>query len=197
MAANALPITRNSIHVVIDMQELFASHPDWGIPTANSIVNSITALAMHRPERTLWTRFIPASNVASASGCWRPYYQRWPRATLEAGADIELISPLKAMARPEMIFDKAGYSAFKNAGFETRLRAMEADTLILSGAETDICVLSTALSAIDRGFFVVLATDAITSIDLKAHRDTLEVLMPRFAPQIRLAASEKIISAWR
>ncbi len=196
MESGPLPITARSVHVVIDMQELFVDHPDWGIPSAGSIVDGVAALARHRPERNLWTRFIPARNANLAQGCWRPYYERWPRATIEGGAKIDIVPALRALAAPDAIFDKSGYSGFGNPRFLERLRAMDADTLILSGAETDICVLSTALSAIDLGFFVVLAADAMTSLDLKAHRAMLDQLMPRLTPQIRMARVAEILGAW-
>jgi nicotinamidase-related amidase len=197
MTSAGLPLTAKSVHVVIDMQELFASHPDWGIPTAGSIVEGVSALARHRPDRTLWTRFIPARNASLARGCWRPYFERWPRATLDSGASVELLPALRVLASPGSIFDKEGYSAFENPRFLERLRKMEADTLVLSGAETDICVLSTALNAIDCGLFVVLAVDAMTSNDLASHKATLEIVMPRYQPQIRLASVAEILKTWR
>ena len=197
MTGVGLPLTARSVHVVIDMQELFASHPDWGIPTATSIVDGVSALVQHRPDRTLWTRFIPARNASLARGCWRPYFERWPRATLDSGASVELLPSLRSQALPGTVFDKEGYSAFENPRFLEQLRAMDADTVVLSGAETDICVLSTALNAIDYGLFVILALDAMTSNDLASHKATLEVVMPRYQPQIRMASVADILKAWR
>ncbi len=43
------------------------------------------------------------------------------------------------------------------------LRARNVGTLIISGSETDACVASTVLSAIDIGYKVVIARDAICS----------------------------------
>ena len=37
------------------------------------------------------------------------------------------------------------------------------DTLVISGSETDVCVLSTVLGAVDRGYRVVIAIDALCS----------------------------------
>jgi nicotinamidase-related amidase len=186
-----------SVHAVIDLQSLFSSHPDWGVPTAGAIVDGVAALARHNPSRTLWTRYIPAKDSQTAKGCWRSYFEKWPRATLNAGVDVNLLPQVKELAQSNAVFDKSGYSAFENPRFLERLRALGADTLILSGLETDVCVLSTALGAIDQGFFVVLATDALTSFDLAAHRMVLDALMPRFAPQIRLATVAQILDVWR
>ena len=122
--------------------------------------------------------------------------RRPARATLDSGASVELWPALRSQALPGSIFDKEGYSAFENPRFLERLREMEADAVVLSGAETDICVLSTALNAIDHGFFVILAVDAMTSNDLTAHKATLEMVMPRYQPQIRLASVADILKAW-
>ena len=43
------------------------------------------------------------------------------------------------------------------------LDGSEVDTLVVTGGETDICVLATVLGAVDRGFRVVLVSDAICS----------------------------------
>ncbi len=40
---------------------------------------------------------------------------------------------------------------------------MEATTLVVTGAETDVCVLSTVMSAIDFGFRVILVGDGLCS----------------------------------
>jgi PhnB protein len=42
------------------------------------------------------------------------------------------------------------------------------DTLILTGAETDVCVLSTALGAIDHGYRVIIVEDASPYMGTKA-----------------------------
>ena len=43
--------------------------------------------------------------------------------------------------------------------------ALGIDTLILTGVAADQCVLATAIDAADRGFHVILATDAVANLD--------------------------------
>jgi nicotinamidase-related amidase len=43
------------------------------------------------------------------------------------------------------------------------LRQREADALIVSGSETDICVLATVLDAVDLGYRVIVVRDAVCS----------------------------------
>ncbi len=42
-----------------------------------------------------------------------------------------------------------------------QLRGDGIDTVIITGGETDVCVLATMLGAIDWGFRVILVTDAL------------------------------------
>ncbi len=192
-----LAISPLAVHVAIDMQSLFADHPDWGIAEAARIARPIARLAELAKRRSLWSRFIPATTPEAASGCWQAYYRRWPRATLAAGAKIDLLPELQSLAAPENVFDKSVYSVFANPAFAARLTALKADSVILTGMETDVCVWATALDAVAQGYFVLLVADALASQDSAAHRAILDILAPRLSPQIGIAASAEILAQWR
>jgi hypothetical protein len=49
------------------------------------------------------------------------------------------------------------------------LRQREADALIVSGSETDVCVLATLLDAVDIGYRVIVVRDAICSSSDEGH----------------------------
>ena len=49
------------------------------------------------------------------------------------------------------------------------LRRRQTDALVISGAETDVCVLAAVLGAVDFGYRVVLATDALCSSSDATH----------------------------
>ena len=82
---------------------------------------------------------------------------------------LELAPPLQALVPPAHLCDKAVYSAFGNAKLVPWLKSLGVDTLIVSGGETDICVLATVMSAIDLGYRIVLATDALCSVSDRTH----------------------------
>ena len=94
------------------------------------------------------------------------------------------------------IVDKAGYSAYSSADFAPLLDRLGADTLILSGVETDVCVWATVLSAIDDGRRVIIATDAVASGNRDTHDATLRIAADRFDLQIELATVDEILAAW-
>jgi nicotinamidase-related amidase len=57
------------------------------------------------------------------------------------------------------------------------LDGSEVDTLVVTGGETDICVLATVLGAVDRGFRVVLVSDAICSSADQTHDALMELYL--------------------
>lgn len=69
---------------------------------------------------------------------------------------LALVDPLKRLCPPAATIDKPAYSAFVGSALLDELRRRSADTVIVTGSETDVCVLSTVLSAVDLGFRVVV-----------------------------------------
>jgi len=68
---------------------------------------------------------------------------------------------------------------------------------VISGAETDVCVLAAVLDAVDQGYRVVLVTDALCSASDETHDALLTLYQHRFSEQIETADSEEILHAWR
>jgi nicotinamidase-related amidase len=195
---NALPLTDRSLHIVVDMQEVFASNPQWGFAGIHKIVPAIAELAKARPMATLWTRFISAHSAEEAEGSWAALYRKWPGATLAAGAEMGILpSLLPYVAGPAAVFDKPTYSAFHNPAFTKILKERRADTLVMSGVETDVCVLATLMDAVDRGYFVVMPEDALTSSDLDGHKHILDVIPRRLQSQVYRASVATILEQWR
>jgi nicotinamidase-related amidase len=194
-----MPDLSRAMHIVIDMQRLFADHPDWAVKDINRIRQEVQWLAEYRPGRTLWTRFVPAQNAEAAKGSWKKYFEMWPTATLEGGgqAYVDLLPEHRTLAGRAALFDKTTFSAFGNEKLVDSLKAAGVETLILSGVETDVCVWATAMDAVDAGYFVVLARDALSSGSLEAHQATLDVIAPRFAPQVAVMNHTELEAAWK
>ena len=96
------------------------------------------------------------------TGAWRDYYRHW-RAMTRDSLDprlLELADTPPALFPPARILDKAVYSAFADPRLAPALRRKGIGTLIVTGGETDVCVLSTVMAAVDLGFRVVLPADA-------------------------------------
>lgn len=94
---------------------------------------------------------------------------------------------------PAHLCDKAVYSAFSNATFGRWLASQRVRTLIVTGGETDVCVLATVMAAVDRGYRVVLAIDALCSASDATHEALLLLYRSRFAQQV---STEDLLRSW-
>ena len=157
------PIGRTAAHVCVDMQRLFSDKTPWHTPWMERVLPAVERLARAHPERTIYTRFIPPHQVAEARGAWRRYWERWKDLTTERLPKelLELAPPLDALARQGgVVLDKRTYSPWMGGRLQSLLERRGIDTLIFSGAETDVCVLAAILGAVDRGYRVIVASDA-------------------------------------
>jgi len=192
------PLDHRAIHLCIDMQRLFLEPGPWFAEAGLEIIPAIRRLLGHAPERALFTRFITAERAEAARGSWRRYYRRWHAVTRdELGQEALGLHPdLAPYAAGARVFDKATHDAFGDEAFVRHMGRLEPSALVLSGIETDVCVLATALSAVDLGYRTVIAVDAVTSSVAESHRACLDHVYPRYDQQIELASVDEILAAW-
>jgi nicotinamidase-related amidase len=126
---------------------------------------------------------------------WRQYYRRWPQMTREViDPDlIRLLPELELFTPPAMVFDKSRYSPWIDGRLDSLLRGLDADTLIISGGETEVCVLSTIFGAVDLGYRVVVAADGLFSSVSDLHSAVQTLLHDRFSQQVESVLIEEII----
>ena len=130
-------------------------------------------------------------------GMWQRYYRRWRVATREC-LDLqllELMPPLAALCPPATVIDKTRYSAFAGPKLVAHLRE-RADALIVSGSETDVCVLATVLDAVDMGYRVIVVRDAVCSSSDEGHDMLMRLYHTRYTEQIEMADAEAILARW-
>jgi len=83
------PVGRNSAHLCVDMQRMFAEPTEWMMPWSAKVLPHITALVAFRSEKAIFTRFIPAHRTGQGQGMWKKYYECWASTTVEKpGADM-------------------------------------------------------------------------------------------------------------
>ncbi|WP_371348180.1 cysteine hydrolase family protein [Ancylobacter sp. IITR112] len=193
------PLGANALHLCVDMQRLFGPGSPWAVPWLEKVLPKVDALCTHKPERTAFTRFIPPPRPGDAIGSWARYYQRWEAVTGEAiGADMtRLVPTLERFVPPARVVDKRVYSPWTEGALDALLAPAGVDTLVVTGGETDVCVLATALGAIDRGFRVVLVTDALCSSSDSTHDALMELYTRRFSQQVEVARTEEVLEQWR
>jgi nicotinamidase-related amidase len=142
-------LTPRTVHLCVDMQRIFSAEGVWATPWMERVLPVVLELAGRYPERTIFTRFITPNRPDDMPGMWQRYYTRWAAATREHldPALLELLPPLVALCPPATVINKTRYSAFAEPELLSRLQAREADGLIVTGSETDVCVLATVLAA--------------------------------------------------
>jgi nicotinamidase-related amidase len=192
------PLTASCVHLCIDMQSIFDLGSPWETPWLRRVLPVVERIAAARPERTIFTRFIPAQRPGDGEGSWKRYYQRWPEMTLEhlPPGKVDIVPALARFVPPAEVIDKTVYSPWLGPDLERSLRRRGVDTLILTGTETDVCVLAAVLGAVDRGYRVVLPTDALCSSSDAAHDASLTVYRRRYGQQVETARSDEILRAW-
>jgi nicotinamidase-related amidase len=192
-------LTDKSVHLCIDMQGIFAAGGPWETPWMDRVLPVVIEIAERFPERTMFTRFMTPERPEDMPGMWQHYYRRWRNTTLEH-VDKRLLDLLPALAEfvpPATVIDKTRYSAFTESQLQTQLCNRGADALIITGSETDVCVLATVLDAVDLGYRVILVRDAVCSSSDEGHDALMQVYHRRYAQQIETADAEAILSHWR
>lgn len=192
------PLTPSAVHLCIDMQRLFAPEGPWPTPWMARVLPSVVRLVEYSPSRTLFTRFIPPNSPDDVVGMWQTYYRKWRDVTRDRidTALLDLAPALHRHVSPALVFDHMQYSAFTNGRLHAFLRRRGIDTIIVTGSETDVCVLSSVLTAVDLGYRVVVARDAICSSSDESHNALLGLYRRRFDIQIELAEVEEIVAVW-
>ena len=73
------------------------------------------------------------------------------------------------------LLEKTAFSSLGTAQIRMELKKRSIDTIILAGVETHVCVLQTAIDALEKGFQTVILKDAVNSrknIDMKTGFET-------------------------
>ncbi|MDO1584247.1 cysteine hydrolase family protein [Rhizobium oryzicola] len=185
-------------HLCVDMQRLFGEETPWHIPWMDRVREPVAAIARAHPAETIFTRFVPPRVPDEASGMWRDYFEKWSNMTRSALGEemVDLLPELRALVPPAKVFDKPIYSPWLDGKLHRRLQEEQVTTLVISGGETDVCVLAAVMGAIDLGYRIILAKDAICSVSDETHDKSLALYASRFSVQLSLKTTEDILRWW-
>lgn len=183
------------LHLCIDMQNLFNGDTPWGVPWMERTAVNIEALVRLQPQRTVFTCFVPPPSPDEAPGEWREYYRKWPDMTLEnlEAPALGLIPRLSPYCPPARVFRKSVYSPWACGRLHPILRQERIETLIVTGAETEVCVLAAVLGAVDLGYRVIVVRDALCSGADRTHDAAMEIFENRFSAQMRICMLEELL----
>lgn len=189
---------RNIVHICVDVQSMFAADTDWHAPWLGKVLPAIEAIVARDPAHTIFTRFIPPIQPDQAPGAWRAYYQRWPKMTRAQLPEemLEIVPLLRRYIPPATELNKTIYSPWLQTELHPGLTRQGVDTLIVTGGETDICVLATVMGAIDLGYRVILPTDAVFGSADQTHDAALTLYQSRFGQQLTACTTQDLLDNW-
>lgn len=186
------------MHICVDMQRMFGEGTPWALPWMPRVLPNIAALCEAHARDTVFTRFIPARRPGEGHGTWRRYYRRWEMMTIEriGAAMVDLAPELARFVPPAHVMDKPVYSPWLGSNLRALLEARDCDTLIVTGGETDMCVLATILGAVDYGYRTIVVQDALCSASDAAHDAMLELFSNRYGQHVETADLDRVLRAW-
>lgn len=192
-------ISPNWAHICVDMQSMFGGDSPWSAPWMERVLPAVEALVDRAPHRTIFTRFLPPETPEQAHGAWQDYYRHWSNMTRSQQPPelFDLAPSLTRFVPPGRVFDKPIYSPWLGGNLHHTLRAENVDTLVISGGETDVCVLSTIMGAIDFGYRVVLPLDALYGSADETHEAVLSIYRSRFQFQLVITSVAELLELWR
>jgi nicotinamidase-related amidase len=168
--------------VVIDLQKgIVPTHSD---PAVTTVVEQAAHLATEFRRQSLPVILVnvtgraPGRTEAGRSGPGRTEAGRPGSSAALPSGWADLIDELDVRPTDHLI-TKRRRSAFHDTGLDTLLRDLGVTQVVLAGISTSAGVESTARSASDYGYHVVLATDAMWDPDADAHRHGVERVFPK------------------
>jgi nicotinamidase-related amidase len=136
------------------------------------------------PRRTLMWDWSPQLEPPVCC-CW-PGFRRFYADVQQELDCADIIGEL--YPNPEdTVIEKYGYGAFYNTTLSDRLRALDVETVVITGTVTQICVDETARGAFNYGFKAITVADAVSSFAPDLHAATLKNLAMKFG-QVATAA---------
>lgn len=145
----ALPVGQPAIDIeqrIIDLTEKFVNNDDFVVMA----VDLHESNDPYHPE----TNLFPPHNIRGTAG--RELYGRLSEVYTTHQQKIEWM-------------DKTRYSSFAGTELELKLRERGVTEVHLIGVCTDICVLHTAVDAYNKGFTLVVHSDAVASFNPEGH----------------------------
>lgn len=179
--------------VVVDMQNDFVrSNAPLGVPDALGTVNPINRVRRYfrsKERPVVFTRFVAGENetllwtwspeIREPVNCCKLGHKRFYEDIQKEEEVVAIIDELEKDEKDIQI-DKFWYGAFHRTNLEDLLASRAADTVVVAGTVTQICVEETARQAFHHGFKTIILSDCCSSFAPDLHAATLKNLNMKF-----------------
>lgn len=95
---------------------------------------------------------------------------------LDSNPETDLAREVLGVRKNDYLIQKRRYSAFYGTDLEILLKGLKADTLILTGGLTDVCVHYTFVDAHQGDYFCRVIEDCVAGSSLEAHNASLKAM---------------------
>jgi biuret amidohydrolase len=179
--------------LVIDMQRDFV---DEGAPIecagAREIVAPIRSLTHAARKRGVPVVYTEERH--RADGIDLELSNEEPEHCLEDGPGVEIVPDLRPR-KGDYVVTKRRYSGFFMTDLELLLRSLHVDTLVLTGAATDVCVRATAQDAHQFNYHVVVPRECVAGTTPEQHEAALRNIDYVFGHVVPLADVLSLLEA--
>jgi nicotinamidase/pyrazinamidase len=157
--------------LIVDVQNDFLRGGSLAVPHGNQVVP-----VLNRYIGTFVAQGLPVyatrdwhperhCSFHAQGGPWPPHCVAHTRGA--EFAEALLLPPAVSVISKATSADRDAYSGFDDTDLDTRLRAAGVRRLFVGGLATDYCVLNTVRDALQRGYDVMLLSDAIRPVEVR------------------------------
>jgi len=141
------------------------------IPSAQDIVPNIRNLIEFFHRKKLPVIYVCDSHIKGVD-----YELKiWGEHAIKDSWGAKIIDEL-APGSEDHVVHKRRYSGFFETDLDLLLRELKADTLVLTGVSTNICVQHTAADAFFRNYKIIVVSDATAAFTNEAHEQALQYM---------------------
>lgn len=166
-----IPATGDAL-LIVDVQNDFLPGGSLAVPAGDAVIAPLNVAIDAFAARSL--PVIASRDWHPADHCsFKPQGGIWPPHCIagssgaQFGAGLQL--PGNAIIVSKATLPQAdAYSAFQGTELARTLQSMGVKRLVVGGLATDYCVLATVTDALALGLSVVLLTDAVRAVDVRA-----------------------------
>jgi nicotinamidase-related amidase len=115
-----------------------------------------------------------------------------PRPAAPPSPEASELAPEAGFQPGDLLVTKRQWGAFYGTDLDLQLRRRDIRTIIMAGIATNFGVESTARDAQERGYELIFAEDAISSMSVEMHRFPVENIFPVMG---RVRSTEEILGA--
>lgn len=136
---------------------------------------------------------IPVIYVCDAHLPNDPEISLWGKHAMKGSSGARVVDDLKP-AKGDYVLEKRVYSSFHDTGLDLLLKGLHANSVIIVGLYTDICVRHSAADAFQRGYRVKIAKDCVEAFTEKDNIEGIDYIKRIYNAEI--TSSSELIKKW-